>query len=738
MRLSPLLLSWLLAASGIANAQARPVDASEPDDAFPLGQIVVTGKRLPDLGVGADTLDDEAIYTFNRNSLDEAARLIPGVSASNSGGSRNERLIFVRGFDRFRVPLLIDGIRVYLPADNRLDHGRFLTPDIAEIQVAKGHASVLDEPGALGGLVNLVTRKPSDELEIEGRGTMTLDRDLDYAGYNVFALIGTRQDTYYLQASYTRTVRDHFDLAGGFAPTPNEDGGERDFSDTRDWRTNVKAGYTPNATDEYSISYTRQEGRKNAPIETTFPLPSQRFWIWPYWNLDSIYFPSTTALGSSATLKTRAYRNSFSCGADFPSASACETFLTTITSSPTASRRKGAASSRASGRGTDARRNFVVYQQKQRVQDALESELGATAIADAGAPIRLAEKRVTIHRPVSRIDAGARALVDSFGRRVDYLRVSVTDRCDLRCVYCMPANQRFLPKAEILTLDQLDTLCSTFIGLGVRKLRLSGGEPLLRRGFIDLARRLSRHLESGKLEELTLTTNGTRLAEHAEELAAAGVRRINVSVDSLDPATFARLTRGGDLGRVLAGIEAAQAAGIRIKINIVALSGANEDELPELIAWAHAGGMDASLIETMPLGEIEQDRTDQYLPLTTVRAGLEERWTLEPLDVRSCGPARYVRVAETGGKLGFITPLTHNFCASCNRVRLTATGILYMCLGQDDHADLRTPLREGASALELEEVILGAIARKPEKHHFLIEQRNARPALARPMSRTGG
>jgi cyclic pyranopterin phosphate synthase len=357
---------------------------------------------------------------------------------------------------------------------------------------------------------------------------------------------------------------------------------------------------------------------------------------------------------------------------------------------------------------------------------------------ERGGDLTSTENVLTLLAPISSRETRVRHLVDPFGRRVDYLRVSVTDRCDLRCLYCMPAHQKFLPKAEILTLEQLDTLCSAFVGLGVRKLRLTGGEPLLRRGFMDLVRALSRHLESGALEELTLTTNGTRLADHAEALAAAGVRRINVSLDSLDPATFARLTRGGDLNRVLGGIDAAQAAGMKVKINIVALAGENEQELSHLIAWAHDRGMDASLIETMPLGEIEQDRTDQYMPLTRVRAALAEIWTLEPLATRSCGPARYVRVAETGGKLGFITPLTHNFCASCNRVRLTATGILYMCLGQDDHADLRTPLREGASPAELEELILAAIARKPEKHDFRIEERGAHPALKRPMSRTGG
>ncbi len=340
-------------------------------------------------------------------------------------------------------------------------------------------------------------------------------------------------------------------------------------------------------------------------------------------------------------------------------------------------------------------------------------------------------------QPTSRMRAAQSALIDPFGRHIDYLRMSVTDRCDLRCVYCMPANQRFLPKADVLTLEQIDALCSAFIRLGVRKLRLSGGEPLVRRGFPDLVRMLSRHLDSGALEELTLTTNGTRLAEHAEALAAAGVRRINVSLDSLEAGTFGRLTRGGDVKRVIAGIDAALSAGIRVKLNIVALALDNAEELPSLIAWAHARGLDASLIETMPLGEIEQDRTDQYIPLTRVRAALQRVWTLEPIADRSCGPARYVRVVETGGKLGFITPLTHNFCASCNRVRLTATGILYMCLGQDDQADLRTPLRNGASEEELDQIIVAAIARKPEKHDFRIN-RGESPILSRPMSRTGG
>jgi len=330
------------------------------------------------------------------------------------------------------------------------------------------------------------------------------------------------------------------------------------------------------------------------------------------------------------------------------------------------------------------------------------------------------------------------ALIDPFGRRIDYLRVSVTDRCDLRCVYCMPKNQRFLPKSEILTLEQLDRLCSAFVALGTRRIRLTGGEPLLRRGFLDLVRALSRHLASGDLHELTLTTNATRLSEHAAALADAGLRRINVSIDSLHPSTFARLTRGGDLARVLAGIDAALAAGLHVKLNIVALAHDNRLELPAIIAWAHDLGMDASLIETMPLGEIEEDRTDQYLPLTSVRADLEALWTLEPIGDRTCGPARYVRVKETGGRLGFIAPLTDNFCASCNRVRLTSTGILFMCLGQEDSADLRMPLRDGVSDQGLQDLIVAAIARKPLKHDFRIEARGEWPALVRPMSRTGG
>ena len=335
--------------------------------------------------------------------------------------------------------------------------------------------------------------------------------------------------------------------------------------------------------------------------------------------------------------------------------------------------------------------------------------------------------------------AAADPLVDPFGRSIDYLRVSVTDRCDLRCVYCMSERQTFVPRTELLTLEELDRLCSAFIGLGVRRLRLTGGEPLMRKGFMELVRGLSRHLRSGELEELTLTTNGTRLAEYAQGLADAGVRRLNVSIDSLDPETFRRITRGGDLGRVLDGVTAARAAGLKVKINTVALKHDNAPDLPAMIQWAHGLGLDLTLIETMPLGEIEEDRTDQYLPLTRVRAELESFWTLQPLDDHTAGPARYARVKETGGRLGFITPLTHNFCEACNRVRITCTGRLYMCLGQDDQADLRAPLRAypGDDA-PLIAAIAEAMSRKPKGHDFKIERRGAAPALARPMSATGG
>ena len=311
---SLLLCSTTLSAPAFAADEA---DDAAANSNFRLGEIIITGVRPEGVAIGSETLSQDAIEKFNRNTLDDAVNLIPGVSSGNSGGTRNERLLFVRGFDRYQIPLSIDGIRVYLPADNRLDFGRFLTPDIAEIQVAKGYASVLDGPGAMGGSVNLVTRKPTKELEVELRGQADFGRDVDYAGYTLFGLVGTRQDNWYAQVSYARTFRDHWDLAGGFVPTVNENGGARDFSRTEDSRINVKLGYTPNATDEYAISYTRQEGSKNAPLSTTDDLiapiavgyPTPRYWSWPYWNIENIYFLSTTALGDQATFKTRIYRN---------------------------------------------------------------------------------------------------------------------------------------------------------------------------------------------------------------------------------------------------------------------------------------------------------------------------------------------------------------------------------------------------------------------------------------------
>jgi cyclic pyranopterin phosphate synthase len=340
-----------------------------------------------------------------------------------------------------------------------------------------------------------------------------------------------------------------------------------------------------------------------------------------------------------------------------------------------------------------------------------------------------------IPRPIAQVKP---ALVDPFGRHVSYLRVSVTDRCDFRCVYCMAENMTFLPKKDLLTLEELDRVCSAFIAKGVRKIRLTGGEPLVRRNIMSLVESLSRHLRSGDLEELTFTTNGSQLARYASELAGHGVRRINVSVDSRDPVKFKAITRWGDLAKVEAGIAAARAAGLAIKINAVALKGVNEDEIEELIRWAHGDGMDLTLIETMPLGDIEGDRTDQYLPLSLVRARLLDRFTLEDIPYKTGGPARYVRVAETGGRLGFITPLTHNFCESCNRVRLTCTGTLYMCLGQEDAADLRGPLRASESDHLLEAAIDEAISRKPKGHDFIIDRRHNKPALSRHMSVTGG
>ncbi|MGN6460194.1 MAG: GTP 3',8-cyclase MoaA [Pseudolabrys sp.] len=337
--------------------------------------------------------------------------------------------------------------------------------------------------------------------------------------------------------------------------------------------------------------------------------------------------------------------------------------------------------------------------------------------------------------------AGApqRPLIDPFARAITYLRVSVTDRCDLRCVYCMSEHMTFLPKADLLTLEELDRLCSAFVARGVRKLRMTGGEPLVRRGVMTLFSSLSRHLESGALDELTLTTNGTQLAKHAADLKACGVERINVSLDTLDPDKFRAITRWGDLDQVLAGIDAAQRAGLKIKINAVALKGVNDDELADLVAWSHGRGMDLTVIEVMPLGDVgEERRLDQYLPLSMVRARLSERYSLEDIDYQTGGPARYVGVRETGGRLGFITPLTHNFCESCNRVRLTCTGTLYMCLGQEDAADLRAPLRASESNDQLNMAIDAAVLRKPRGHDFVIDRRRKRPALGRHMSVTGG
>lgn len=330
------------------------------------------------------------------------------------------------------------------------------------------------------------------------------------------------------------------------------------------------------------------------------------------------------------------------------------------------------------------------------------------------------------------------ALVDPFGRTVSYLRVSVTDRCDFRCVYCMAEDMTFLPKRDILTLEELDRLCSAFVRKGVRRLRLTGGEPLVRRDIMQLFRSLSRHLDSGALEELTLTTNGSQLGRYAAELAACGVRRVNVSIDTLDPVKFRRITRWGDLSKVLAGVDAAEKAGLGVKINAVALKGVNEDEIEPMIRWAHDRGFDLTLIETMPLGEIDQDRTDQYLPLSRVRAELMDRFTLTDIPYKTGGPARYVRVEETGGRLGFITPMTHNFCESCNRVRVTCTGTLYMCLGQEDAADLRAPLRASESDHLIDAAIDEAIGRKPKGHDFVIDRERAAPAVHRHMSVTGG
>ena len=340
--------------------------------------------------------------------------------------------------------------------------------------------------------------------------------------------------------------------------------------------------------------------------------------------------------------------------------------------------------------------------------------------------------------------AGARTLpstgdmIDPFGRHVSYLRVSVTDRCNFRCVYCMSEHMTFLPRKDLLSLEELDRLCSAFVAKGVRKLRITGGEPLVRKNILWLFRALSRHLETGALEELTLTTNGSQLDKYAAELKAAGVRRINLSLDTLRPDRFKAITRWGDLEPVMTGLAAAEKAGLKVKINAVALKDFNEDEIEGLVRFAHGRGHDITFIETMPLGEIDGDRLGQYLPLSIVRARLMDTFTLTESQHRTGGPARYVECRETGGRIGFITPMTHNFCESCNRVRLTCTGTLYMCLGQEDAADLRAPVRASQDDALLFRAMDEAIARKPKGHDFVIDRRHTAPALPRHMSVTGG
>ncbi|MEQ1647645.1 MAG: GTP 3',8-cyclase MoaA [Hyphomicrobiaceae bacterium] len=332
----------------------------------------------------------------------------------------------------------------------------------------------------------------------------------------------------------------------------------------------------------------------------------------------------------------------------------------------------------------------------------------------------------------------ANPMIDPFGRHVTYLRVSVTDRCDFRCVYCMSENMTFLPKKDLLSLEELDRVCSAFVRKGVRKLRITGGEPLVRKNIMSLFKSLSRHLRSGTLDELTVTTNGSQLAKYATELRDYGVERVNISLDTLNPGRFRAITRWGDIADVHAGIDAAEKAGLRIKINAVALKGVNEDEIEHLMRFCHDRGMDLTLIETMPLGEIEADRTDQYLPLSLVRARLAEKFTLIENDYRTGGPARYLTVKETGGRLGLITPLTHNFCESCNRVRLTCTGTLYMCLGQEDAVDLRDAVRASSADDLLDATIDRGILRKPKGHDFIIDRQTKKPAVSRHMSVTGG
>jgi len=329
-------------------------------------------------------------------------------------------------------------------------------------------------------------------------------------------------------------------------------------------------------------------------------------------------------------------------------------------------------------------------------------------------------------------------MIDPHGRTVSYLRVSVTDRCDFRCHYCMSEDMTFLPKSDVLSLEELDRVCSAFVRKGVKKLRLTGGEPLVRRNIMSLFRSLGRHIENGALDELTLTTNGSQLAKYADELVDCGVKRINVSLDTLDADKFAKITRWGKLDQVLRGLEAASKAGLKVKINTVAVAGFNEHELSSLVGWCGEHDFDITFIETMPLGDIGGNRAEQYLPLDKVRQSLAQDWTLSESNHATGGPSRYVKIAETGNRVGFITPMSHNFCATCNRVRLTCTGTLFMCLGQDDAADLRTPMRASEGDELLEDAIDEAIGRKPKSHEFSIEPGDGPPALARHMSTTGG
>jgi cyclic pyranopterin phosphate synthase len=358
------------------------------------------------------------------------------------------------------------------------------------------------------------------------------------------------------------------------------------------------------------------------------------------------------------------------------------------------------------------------------------AQLDREIICEGSTSLRLRDRGVPSH-------VNGAPLIDTFGRKITYLRLSVTDRCDLRCTYCMPERMTFLPRAQMLTLDELYRISVGFIDRGVTKIRLTGGEPLVRQGFMELVTALGRRIGEG-LDELTLTTNGTRLGDFAQDLFAAGIRRVNVSLDTLDRAVFARLARRDSLRQVLEGIAAARDSGLKVKINTVALKGINEHAIPHLLEWAHDLCMDLTLIEVMPLGDVEEDRIDHYLPLAAVRDGLDARYTLTPNAMSTGGPARYFDVAETGGRIGFITPLTNNFCESCNRVRVTATGQLYACLGGDGRVDLRAAIRSDDPERELDRGLDVAMRIKQQRHHFAIERRDEQPALARHMSMTGG